>query len=161
LQLYGKKSTKICMNRLMYLVLAVLSLLDDLVLLDSCCCCSIVAVNCTSAHTHNRLVALLSGSWHKNKHSPTHTHEEEEEGFAQTTRSALSQRGLLDPVKPACNQRWPDCRLTSTASAFNNYGSVCRQSWSQYLLLCKNHCILYQLPPLLLAVFWILSCRER
>ena len=50
------------MNRLMYLVLAVLSLLDDLVLLDSCCCCSIVAVNCTSAHTHNRLVALCQGA---------------------------------------------------------------------------------------------------
>ena len=26
---------------------------------------------------------------YQNKHSPTHTHEEEEKGFAQTTRSAL------------------------------------------------------------------------
>jgi len=31
----------------------------------------------------------------------TFTHEEEEEGFAQTTRSALSQRRLPDPIKPA------------------------------------------------------------
>jgi len=47
---------------------------------------------------------------------PTHTHEEEEEGFAQTTRSALSQRGLLDPMKPAYNQSRPDDRLKLTAS---------------------------------------------
>jgi len=42
-----------------------------------------------------------------------------EEGFAQTTRSALSQRGLLDPIKPAYNQSRPDGRLRFTASAFN------------------------------------------
>ena len=27
--------------------------------------------------------------------------------------------------------------------------------------LRRTHCILYQLPPLLLAIFWILWCRER
>ena len=40
-------------------------------------------------------------SQYQKKHSPTHTcDEEEEEGFAQTARSALSQGGLLDPVEP-------------------------------------------------------------
>jgi len=39
-------------------------------------------------------------SRYQKKHSPTHTHEEEE-GFIQTTRSALSLKGLLDPIKPA------------------------------------------------------------
>ena len=43
-------------------------------------------------HTHNRLMALCLGlpgvSQYQKKHSPTHTHEEEE-GFAQTTRSAF------------------------------------------------------------------------
>jgi len=56
------------------------------------------------------------------KHSPTHTHEEEEEeeeGFAQTVRSTLSQRGLLNPIKPAYNQSQPDGRLRLTASTFN------------------------------------------
>ena len=54
------------------------------------------------------------------KHSPTHTHEEEEEeGFAQTVRSALSQLGLLNPIKPAYNQSQPDGRLKLTASTFN------------------------------------------
>ena len=61
-------------------------------------------------------------------HSPTHT-SEEELGFTQTTRStawelkplygALSQRGLLDPIKPAYNQSWPDGWLKLTASVFN------------------------------------------
>ena len=61
-------------------------------------------------------------------HSPTHTNEEEL-GFTQTTRStawelkplygALSQRGLLDPIKPAYNQSWPDGWLKLTASVFN------------------------------------------
>jgi len=53
------------------------------------------------------------------KHSPTHTHEEGEEGFAQTTSSALRQRGLADPIKPAYNQSRPDGRIKLTASAFN------------------------------------------
>ena len=38
----------------------------------------------------------------------------------------------------------------------SDYGSVHLQSWSQYLLLHRTCCILYQLPPLLLAVFWIM-----
>jgi len=32
---------------------------------------------------------------------------------------ALSQRGLLDPIKPACNQSQLDGRLRLTSSAFN------------------------------------------
>ena len=52
------------------------------------------------------------------KHLPTHTHEEEEEGFTETTKSALSQRGLLDPIKPTYNQSRPDGWLKLTDSAF-------------------------------------------
>ena len=56
-------------------------------------------------YSHTQLYnGPLSGtnrfSWYKKKHSPTHTHEKEEEGFVQITTSALSQRGLLDPNKP-------------------------------------------------------------
>ena len=50
--------------------------------------------------------------------------------------------------------------LNLTASACD-CGSVCQQSWSQYLLLCRNHCILYQLHPSLLAVLGIVWCRVR
>ena len=57
-------------------------------------------------------------SQYQKQHSPTHTHEEEEKGFAQTTESALSQRWLLDPIKPAYNQSRPYGRLKLTASAF-------------------------------------------
>jgi len=57
-------------------------------------------------------------SRYQKKHLPTHTREEEE-GFAQITRSALSQRGLLDPIKPAYDQSRPDDRLKLTASAFS------------------------------------------
>ena len=57
-------------------------------------------------------------SQYQKQHSPTHTHEEEEKGFAQTTQSALSQRWLLDPIKPAYNQSRPYGRLKLTASAF-------------------------------------------
>jgi len=46
-------------------------------------------------------------SQYQKKHSTTHIHEEEEEGFTQTTRSALSQQMLLDPIKPAYNQSRP------------------------------------------------------
>ena len=70
----------------------------------------------THTHTHIQpfngpLSATTHVSRYQNKHSPIHTHEEEEEGFAQATRSALSQRGLLDPIKPAYNQSLPDGRL--------------------------------------------------
>ena len=54
-------------------------------------------------------------SRYQKKHSPTHNHA----GFSQTIRSALSQRGLLDPIKPAYNQSQPGGRLKLTASAFN------------------------------------------
>ena len=62
---------------------------------------------------------------------------EEEEGFAWTTKSvawnsspysALSQRGLLDPVKLAYDHRQLDDWLKLTASAFNPTGSVYWQS---------------------------------
>jgi len=49
-------------------------------------------------------------SRYQKKHSPTQTDEEEKEGFTQTAMSiawehgALSQQGLLDPIKPAYNQ---------------------------------------------------------
>ena len=35
---------------------------------------------------------------------------------------ALSQRGLLHPIKLAYDRRWPDGRLKLTASAFNRLG---------------------------------------
>jgi len=78
---------------------------------------------CNSSHPHTQLfISPLSGttqvSRNLKKHSPTHIHEEEE-GFAQTTTSALSQQGLLDPIKPAYNQSRPDGRLKLTASTFN------------------------------------------
>ena len=41
-------------------------------------------------------------SQYQEKHSPTHTQGRRR--VVQTTRSAFSQRGLLDPVKPAYNQ---------------------------------------------------------
>jgi len=56
-------------------------------------------------------------SQYQKRHSPTHTHQKEE-GFAQATRSALSQRGLTDPIKPYKQSR-PDGQLKLTASAFS------------------------------------------
>jgi len=73
-------------------------------------------------HTHatiqQRFDQTTRVSRYLKKHLPTHTYEEEE-GFAQTTRSALSQRALLDAIKPADNQSGPDGRLKLTASTFN------------------------------------------
>ena len=87
-----------------------------------------VAVNAKSnrpympfSHTQPFNSPLSGTTWvsrYQKKRSPTHPCEEEE-GFAQTTRSALNQRGLLDPIKPACNQSRPDGWLKLTASAFN------------------------------------------
>jgi len=79
---------------------------------------------CSCRYTHTQpfnspLSRTAQVSRYQKKHSPTHTHEEEEEGFAQLTRSALSQRGLLDPIKPAYNQSRADGWLKLTASAFN------------------------------------------
>ena len=84
----------------------------------------------THAHTHARAHAHAHAhttvSWpfvrdnpgnrYQKKQSPTHIYDEVEEGFALTTRSivwefmnpldsALNQRGLLDPIKPAYNQK--------------------------------------------------------
>ena len=74
------------------------------------------------AATHNRLTALCPGLPDEpvlKETSPTHTHEEEEEGFAQKTRSASSQRRLLEPSMPPYNQSQLDGWLKLTASAFN------------------------------------------
>jgi len=38
---------------------------------------------------------------------------------AHSLYSALNQRGLLDPIKPAYNQSRPDGQLKLTASAFS------------------------------------------
>ena len=86
----------------------------------------------TVTHTQQFNVPLSGTtrvSRYQKKHSPTHTHEEEEERFAQITKSmavevhplygALSQRGLLDAIKPAYNQSRLDGRLKLTASTFN------------------------------------------
>ena len=52
--------------------------------------------------------------------------------------SALSQRGLLDPIKPAYNQSRPDGQLKLTASAFKRLWISMPTVWSQYLLLCRT-----------------------
>jgi len=65
-------------------------------------------------------------SRYQKKPSPTHIHEEEEEGFTQ--RSALSQQRLLNPIKPAYNQIRPDGGLKLTASAFNRLYSTMDQN---------------------------------
>ena len=62
-------------------------------------------------------------------------------------RIRTDNKVCFEPIKPAYDQ--------SQLNA-SDYWSVCRQFWSQYLLLCRTRCILYQLPPLLLAIFWIL-----
>ena len=59
-------------------------------------CTTLVVVYPPTAHIHphNRLTAICETTWvsqYQKKHSPTHNHEEEEERFAQTTRSASSQ----------------------------------------------------------------------
>jgi len=77
---------------------------------------------CCKVHTqpfNGPLSGTTRVSRYQKKHSPTHAYEEEEEGFTQTTSPALSQRGLLDPIKPAYNQSGLYGRLRLTASAFN------------------------------------------
>ena len=39
------------------------------------------------SHTHLITTRTAWVSWYQKKHSATHSHEEEEEGFTQTTRS--------------------------------------------------------------------------
>ena len=51
--------------------------------------------------------------------------------------------------------RRPHCVIFSPAPPQD---CGCCQSWSQYLLLCRTRCILYQLHPLLFAT---LRCREK
>ena len=77
------------------------------------------ACNQPTKHIHTQPCnGLLSGinrvSQYQKKHSPTHAHKEEEDNTEtqrQITRSALSQQGLLDPMKPAYNQSRPHGRL--------------------------------------------------
>jgi len=63
-----------------------------------------ILITTTEYNTHNCLMACIRDYPGEPVPEETFTHEEEEEGFAQTTRSALSQRGLLDPINPAYNQ---------------------------------------------------------
>ena len=72
-------------------------------------------------HTfHNHLSRTTRVSQYQKKPSANHTHEEEKEGFAQTTSTVtLSQRGLIDPINPAHNQSWLDGRLKLTVSSVN------------------------------------------
>ena len=116
-------------------------------------------------HTHNRLTALCLGK-PVSEETFTHSHPRERRRRcmgAHPLYDALSQWGLLDPIKPAYNQpasqvpdpksaRWPAKNFQP--APLTDYGLVCRQSWSQYLLLCRTCCIIYQLPPLQLAIFW-------
>ena len=88
---------------------------------DSVCLCVFLCLHFTTGCT----------PWGRKKQTrrnvhPTHTHEEEEERFTQTTRSALSPRGLLDPIKPAYNQSRLDGRLKLTAGAFNRLDQYAR-----------------------------------
>ena len=71
----------------------------------------------------------------------------------KAARVVRSYQASIQPKSVGSNQQ---------PAPLTDYGSVCRQSWSQYkyLLLCRTRCILYQLPPLLLATFWILWCRH-
>jgi len=48
-----------------------------------------------------------------------HTNSKDRCVGAHPLYGALSQQGLLDPVKPASNQSWSDGQLKLTASAFN------------------------------------------
>jgi len=88
--------------------------------------------------------------------------EEEQERFAQTTRSAFRQRGLLDPIKPAYNHSRLDGQLKLTANTFIRlWISMPAVLVAVPELLCRTCCILYQLSPLLLTIFWILWCTDR
>jgi len=99
-------------------------------------------------------------SQYQKKHSPTHTHEEEEEGFAQTTRSALSQRGLTDPIKPAYNQSQLDGQLKLTASAFSRLWISMPAVLVTVPTVMQNS--LHPLSTsLLLDIFWTSWCMER
>ena len=93
-------------------------------LLWSLCCCIVRLDQLHSLLLHTQLFdGLLSRttrvSRYQKKHSPTHNHEEEEEGFAQTTMSALSHRGLIDRKKPTYNQSQLHGRLKLAASTCN------------------------------------------
>jgi len=82
-------------------------------------------------------------SLYQKKHSPTNTHEEEE-GFTQTERSALSQQGLLDPIKPAYNQSQlaqtnsQSLKLTIDQYARSpGYSTYCNTSFTNFLHHCS------------------------
>jgi len=97
--------------------------------------------------------------------------QKEEEGFTQTSRSTVSElipftalwasEGCSIQLRQHTTKSRPGGRLKLTASAFNQLWINCWQSWSEYLLLRRTRCILYQLPPLLLTIFWVLWCWER
>jgi len=90
-----------------------------------------------SLHTHNHLMALFLGlpgwaSTRRNIH-PLTPMKKKKDAHTQHTRSALSQRGLLDPIKPAYNHSRPNGRLKLTASAFDYMdqyaSSPCRSTY--------------------------------
>jgi len=114
--------------------------------------CSGVATLRTAIHF--LLTYLLARvSRYQKKHSPTHTHEEEEEeGFTQTTRSALSQRGLLDPVNPAYNQSQLDGWLIFTASTF---------CYMFIVKLCLLVAFVKQVLHFFIGDTWCLKCFEK
>ena len=62
---------------------------------------------------------------------------------AHSLYSALNQRGLLDPIKPAYNQSRPDGQLKLTARAFSRLWISMPANWSLYLLLRITRCMLH------------------
>jgi len=99
------------------IIVAAVVVVIIIIIMQSAVASTLYDCSCILQHTHTRpfngpLSGITRVSWYhfwyqltrvipdKSKHSSTHTHDDEEEGFAQTTRPALSQRGLLDPIKP-------------------------------------------------------------
>jgi len=127
--------------------------------------CNVGIIFLRCENTHNFLTGLCPGlpGWagtRRNIH-PLKP-EEEQERFAQTTRSAFRQRGLLDPIKPAYNHSRLDGQLKLTANTFIRlWISMPAVLVAVPELLCRTCCILYQLSPLLLTILWILWCTDR
>ena len=69
---------------------------------------------------------------------------------------------MLDPIKPAYNHGRLDGQLKLTANTFIRlWISMPVVLVAVPELLCRTCCILYQLSPLLLTIFWILWCTDR
>jgi len=79
---------------------------------------------CNNATTHIRpFNGPLSGttrvSWYQKKHSPIHTHQEEEEGFTQTTRSAAWELIPLWCFEPARVVRTNQASIKPESTSFS------------------------------------------